>query len=136
MIDRTPVHKGIASLMVDKQDEKRNRLRRELENNGRRIDVYGGLVGLYEKPEFRRIQDLAQRVVEDLMQELTGQELASEEGRLKAISLQAEIRAMNWFGKGLDHLKAEVKERLNRRDSLQKEIDALGAIVGGGKEAS
>ncbi len=135
-MDRTPIRKGIAGRIVEKADAKKIQIRQEMERNGRRIDVYGGLIGMYEKPEFRRIQDLAQQVVSDLTQELVGQELTSEEGRLKAISIQSEIRAMRWFGKGLDHLKAEVKDRLNRRDSLQKELDALGKGIGSEKEAS
>lgn len=135
-MDRVPERKNIAAQMLEKQQAKQNQLRQEFQNNARRVDIYSGLIGLYEKPEFRRVQDLAQRVVQDLMQELAAQELASEEGRLKAISIQSEIRAMTWFGKGLDHLKAEVKDRLNRRDKLQKEIDTLGKVIGGEKEAS
>lgn len=135
-MDRTPERKGIAGRIVEKADAKKIQIKQEMERNGRRIDMYGGLVGMYEKPEFRRIQDLAQQVVQDLTQELVGQELTSEEGRLKAIALQSEIRAMNWFGKGLHHLKAEVKDRLNRRDTLQKELDALGEPIGGEREAS
>ena len=127
---REPIRKGIGATMLEKQRAKQNQLREEFQRNGRRIDVYGGLIGLYEKSEFRRVQDLAQRVIQDLMQELASQELSSEEGRLKAIAMQSEIRAMTWFGKGLDHLRAEVKDRLNRRDRLKEEIDSLERLTG------
>ncbi len=125
---RTPERIRYAGTVLERRDNELARMRRQSNLEGQRIDILSGLVGLMENTDYARLRKMASAVVEDMKSELVEIDLSTPEGQRQAMSLQAEVRTMNWFSRGTDHLKAELREHKNRKDLLQADIEEADKI--------
>ncbi len=120
---RTPEKRRYAAEVLERRANAIARMRRQADTEGQRIDFLANLVGLMENPAYARLRNMAKAVVEDMKTELVEIDLSTSEGNKQGLALQAEIRSMNWFARGTDHLSVELRERKDRKGRLQVEIE-------------
>lgn len=125
---RKPQERRYAGSVLDRRDNALSRMRRHAQGEGQRIDFLMNLIGLMENSDYVQLRKMAEAVIEDLKIDLTDIDLSNDEGRNRAIGLQAEIRSMNWFARGTDHLRTELRERKKRMDDLQYDIKEADKI--------